>query len=161
MIRTKAIAALLAGALLLSACGGNDSNAAPQPLPKIAGEYTGTVQDSASGAGTTAVTFSQSGSSVGGTLAMTYGAAKIDNALALTISSGGGLAGTALATINNATCAFHFTGTYDETTNRVTGSYAAASGCAGQTGTYVLDRQCTDPVLNSDRRRTLGGAVPC
>lgn len=155
---------LTLGAIVaLAACNSNNGSTTPTVAPtplKIAGEYTGTVTDSVAGAGTAAVTLSQTGAAVGGTLDFTFGATTVANALAMNVTPAGSLSGTALAQINGATCAFALTGTYNASTNVISGNYSASSGCTGQSGTYSLTQQCTDPA-SAIYRRPMAILLPC
>lgn len=167
-MRNASLGALLIALVAFSGCNSNSNPPSnPPTVSQIAGEYTGTVTDSTFGSGSAAITLSQKASSIGGTLTETFGTSTISNALAVTIDLDGNISGSAIATVNPAqpTCGFNVTGTYDSTTGDLKGSYTAYSGCSGQTGTFTMTQQCTDPSVPSsvDRRRPDGarGILPC
>jgi hypothetical protein len=151
----------MVGAVLACALAGCNSSttsttpATPAPaLANVAGQYRGTVSDSAFGAGKALGDFSQSGASVGGRLQLTYASQKILNSVALTLKKSGSIAGSATATIGNAACTFAVTATYDSTTFRLTGNYSASTGCSGQSGSFAMREICSYPpgTLPADRR---------
>ncbi|HEV7180299.1 MAG TPA: hypothetical protein VGN11_10510 [Candidatus Baltobacteraceae bacterium] len=157
---------LVIALVAFSGCGGSNSGLPgnPQTVPQTGGEYIGTAADSAFGNGTAAVTLSQTASSIGGTLTETFGSTTISNALAITISFSGDVSGNGVATVNGASCGFNVTGAYDPATGALTGKYASYSGCSGQTGSFTLTQQCTDPTnVQNTRRRPEGGhgILPC
>jgi len=129
-------------------------------LAQVSGEYLGTAQDSVAGAQTVATTLAQHGSAVGGTLTLTTAGVPNTEAIAWTLTTAKGLSGTGTETVGAATCTFAMTGTYNSSTNQITGTYTAVAGCAGTTGSYTLTQQCTDPAT-SDKRRPLGFIAAC
>lgn len=152
---------IVVGAVLACALAGCNSSttstapATPAPaLANVAGQYRGTVSDSAFGGGKALGDFSQSGSAVGGRLQLTYGSQKILNSVALTLKRSGSLAGSATATIGSAACTFDLNATYDSTTFELTGNYSAAAGCSGENGTFAMREICYYPpgAVPADRR---------
>ncbi len=167
-MRKSFSAGLVAVALVFTACNGSSSGlpSNPQTVSQMAGEYAGTATDSSLGNGTAAVTLSQKASSIGGTLTTTFGATTISQSLALTIDLSGNLAGSSVATVNPAspTCGFNIAAAYDPNSGVVKGTYASYSGCTGESGSFTLTQQCTDPSLPSMlKRRPEGGhgLLPC
>ncbi len=167
-MRVPSLAALLVLVLTLSACNGNSNPPSnPPTVSQIAGEYTGTATDSVFGSGSAAVTLSQTASSIGGTLTETFGATTISNSLAITIDLSGNITGSAIATVpsNANTCGFKVNGTYDNSTGDFNGAYTSYSGCSGETGSFTMTQQCSDPSIPGalHRRRPEGGhgILPC
>ena len=62
---------------------------------------------------------------------------------------------------SGATCTFNTSGTYNASTYSLNGSYAAVTGCTGDTGTYALAQQCTDTVTSSERRPQFAPPAQC
>ena len=111
----KRQALVMAGAALLLAtaaagCNGTTSTttpATPAPaLANVAGQYRGTVADTAFGNGKALGDFSQTGSTVGGRLRLTYAGKKVLNSVAMTLARSGALSGDAVATIGQTACTF-------------------------------------------------------
>ncbi len=154
-IRSKTLPACLAAMLALAACTHNSTNP-PATISNISGDYTGTVQDSVTGAATATATLAQHGASAGGPLSMTAGSTTLTGALALVITTSNSLSGTLVEDLpSGTTCTFSTSGSYDTSNSQITGSYTAITGCTGQTGTYTLAQQCTD-TPTSTARRTFG-----
>jgi hypothetical protein len=108
-----------------------------------AGQFKGSVTDSAFGKGTTVVNVTQHGRSVGGTMRSTYSAKSVNAVVAWTLDpSTGGLQGTAVATIAKAACTFAISATYDSKTLVLAGTYKAVRGCNGESGIYKTKEQC-------------------
>jgi len=163
MTRSFFTHAAIAGALIVSGCSGNNTSPAPQPTtPVVSGEYSGTVTDSVHGNGTAAVTpLSQHGGALGGTLASTFGATAVTQSLALAIGTNGSITGNALGSdASGNTCAFNVTGSYTASSNQLSGTYTAFSGCSGQNGSFTLTQQCSDPANAVARRNPLSGGIP-
>ena len=149
--------------LVLSGCNGSSSGlpANTQAVPVTAGDYTGTATDSAMGTGTAAITLSQTGSSIGGTLIETLAGGTLNNTFAVVTDTSGNLSGNSVATVNNVACGFKVAATYDSTTGQLNGTYTAYSGCTGQSGTFALTQQCTNPSSSLRRRDGAHGIAPC
>lgn len=141
----------MAGAALLlataaAACNGTTSTttpATPAPaLANVAGQYRGTVADTAFGNGKALGDFSQTGSTVGGRLRLTYAGKKVLNSVAMTLARSGALSGDAVATIGQTACTFSVSANYDATSFALSGSYAATTGCSGESGTFAMKEVC-------------------
>ena len=158
------LAGALCATLALAACNGSNSSSLPSgnsSVPQTAGDYTGTVNDSVMGAGTATVTLSQTGSSIGGTLVETFTGSTMQTSLALVTDLSGNVSGNAVATIGTGACGFKVAGTYGTSTGVLSGSYTAFSGCGGQTATFTLTQQCTNPTSSIRRRDGAHGIAPC
>ncbi|MEO9171371.1 MAG: hypothetical protein ABI282_10895 [Candidatus Baltobacteraceae bacterium] len=162
-MRCIPVVALLAAVLALSGCNGSNSSLPtnPQSVPQTAGDYVGTVTDSAMGSGTSAITFSQTGSSIGGTLVETFPGLTLFNTFALVTDLSGNLSGNAVATVANSACGFKVAATYNSTTGQLNGTYTAYSGCSGETASFTLTQQCTNPSSSFRRRDGVHGILPC
>lgn len=154
---TKRVMALLTTTILtLAACGPSTSNSTPPAPPNISGDYTGTVQDSVTGSLTATATLAQHGSTAGGTLSTTAGATTLISSITLAIAGSNALNGSMVQDLpGGATCTFSVSGSYTTTNQQIAGSYAAVTGCSGQSGTFTLVQQCIDTVT-ATARRTMG-----
>lgn len=142
----------MAGAALLlatsvGACNGTTTTTTTPPAPpaalaNVAGQYRGTVADSAFGNGKALGDFSQTGSTVGGRLRLTYAGKKVLNSVAMTLARSGALSGDAVATIAQTACTFSVNANYDATSFALSGSYAATTGCSGESGTFAMKEVC-------------------
>ncbi len=143
---------LVIAALSLSACGNQTVTLASAPLD-LAGQYTGTASDSVFGSANASTTLAESGNTLSGTIALvsTTSNATLSQSVSWTIGSGYTISGT--ATVAGSQCSFSSTGVYDTSTNVLSGKYTAVSGCSGETGTFSLTQQCTNPIDNAFRRR--------
>lgn len=146
-------------AIGFAGCNGGSGTPSPTPTPQIAnlsGDYTGTLQDAQSGNATAAATLAQTGSNAGGAITATFTSMTLTPQITLAISPSNQLAGAMVIDYpNGTTCTFSTSGTYannGSSTATITGSYTAVTNCAGDTGTYTLNQQCTDTVTSSDRR---------
>jgi hypothetical protein len=151
----------LAGCFALAAC---HSGTATPPLAapsNISGDYIGTMQDAQGGGGTATAAFAQHGFTAGGAITDTENTATITAQVSLTITRSNSVSGAIVIDhADGTTCTFSTTGTYDTSTNVLSGSYSAVTNCAGDTGTYSLTQQCTDTVTSVDRR-TMGLPAHC
>ncbi len=137
----------LIGVLVLSACNSSNNgpfiSPSPSPTPtpgpaNVSGDYTGTIQDSANGAGTVTGTFAQQGTNAGGSLTITSASVTTTADVSFAIAAGGALRGAIVIDYpSGTTCTFSTTATYNFTTNVIAGTYSAVSGCSGQSG-YVF-----------------------
>lgn len=156
MLTTRVLAILSVSLLAFAACGGSSTSTTPQAPTNISGDYTGTVQDSVSGALGATATLAQHGSSAGGMLSTTAGATTLNSSLTLSISGSNAVGGSMVQDLpGGTTCTFSTTGTYNSSTQQLTGTYTAVSGCSGQNGTFALTQQCVDTVT-ATARRTMG-----
>jgi len=152
----------VAAALALAACNSNTAAPAVAPSPaNISGDYSGTMQDAQSGSGTATATLAQHGATAGGAIAATLASATLNAQISLTIKSSNAVNGTMVIDYPSGgpTCTFSTSGTYNASTNVLSGSYTAVTNCTGDTGTYSLTQQCTDTVTSVHRDIT--GVAPC
>ena len=157
------VGSLLIALIALSGCSGSVAPATSTPQPSnISGDYSGTMQDAQSGSGTATTTLAQHGATAGGAIAAQLAKATLTAQISLTITSSNAVSGAMVVDYpnNGPTCTFSTTGTYDTSTNVLSGSYTAVTNCAGDTGTYSLTQQCTDTVTSRDRRM-VGGITAC
>jgi hypothetical protein len=145
------VALIVTAVFSLSACGGQAVTLANAPLD-LAGQYTGTATDSVFGSAAASTTLSESGSTLTGTVALvsTTSNATLSQSVTWTVGSGYTIGGT--ATVAGSACSFSTTGVYDTSTNVLSGKYTAVSGCSGETGTFSLTQQCTNPVSATARK---------
>jgi hypothetical protein len=134
-----------------SASLGGESAPLPQRLSNISGDYVGTVQDTQGGSGNAKATLAQHDANAGGAVKVKEANQAITVDVSLTITSSNSTSGAMVIDFPPAksgpVCTFSTTGTYDPTSNVLTGSYAAVTGCTGDTGTYTLTQQCHDTVV--------------
>lgn len=168
----RALFGIVIVALVCTACatsGGSGANGAPPMAAGVrigddagtqnfGGQYAGTAQDSSYGKGRITGSFAQYKSSTGGWLSFVYSKLTFRTSTVTTVS-GTSATGVSVATIDNAACTFSFTGKYDSSTNKLTGSYKAVHGCTGDHGTYTLTQKCYY-VRGEDIRPEAGGR-PC
>lgn len=107
----------------------------------LSGEYAGSVNDSALGAGTAAASFAGLGTSLGGYFGFTFGSASYSNA-ASAANTARGMEGVFVATIASTACSFSFKARYNGSNNLLRGQYRAVNGCSGEHGTFRLTQQC-------------------
>lgn len=173
LFRSRTLVVLVAGAFALAACSADrqssyapasSSEAAPAladaGLLNVAGEYAGTVNDATLGNGRGRASISQFGSSTGGPIAYTFASAKRANSAAGTLGGDGSLRGTMVATVASVACTFKFSGSYDNSTHVLSGSYRAVHACSGDSGTFTLKEKCYY-VLHADIRPNVGGLMRC
>jgi len=155
LLKTFAFCCVLS--LFFSGChSGGNNNPSPTPSPSnISGDYTGTMTDTQSGSGSATATLAQNGSTAGGAITASLTSATVTAQVALNISPSNALTGSMVIDFaNGTTCTFSTTGTYsnDGTTAVINGAYTAVSNCSGDSGTFVLNQQCTDSISGIDRR---------
>lgn len=161
--RGTATAVLAAAAVALGGCDSGSTSAPPvaTALTNIAGEYTGTVQDSTLGTQTAATTLAEHGSSIGGALTVTSGTSTSTWAIAWTLTTANTVTGSgSVGSAAGPTCTFAMSGTYNPTSGQIAGTYQAVNGCSGRTGSFTLNQQCSNPTASA-RRRPLGVTQPC
>lgn len=160
--RVLATAVLAAAAVAVSGCDNGTTSAPPvaAALSNIAGEYTGTVQDSTLGTQSATTTLAEHGSSIGGALTLTSGASTSTWAIAWTLTTANAVSGSGSVSVNGPTCTFAMAGTYNTSSGQITGTYQAVNGCSGRTGSFTLNQQCSNPAAAA-RRRPLGVTQPC
>lgn len=168
MYRAHLKAALIAatGCFLIAGCNasvppgatratidGRVSAAMPEHLANISGDYAGIVDDAQGGTGNAKATLAQHGTNAGGAVKdhVTNEIIPIDVSLTITASNStsGALVIDFPPASTGPVCTFSTTGTYDPTTNVLSGSYTAVTGCTGDTGTYTLTQACHDTVVSA------------
>lgn len=158
-------ATALVTVLTLSACNGGSGTftAAPTPSPtpqpaNISGDYSGTMTDTLSGAGTASGTLTQHGNNAGGAISDVVVSGTATAQIAISISETNATSGSmVIAYPSGPTCTFSTTGTYTNngTTAVLSGTYTAVTNCAGDSGSYSLNQQCTYTVTPNARRAQL------
>lgn len=149
-------------AFVLAACNSSNNgpfvspSPSPSPAPSpanLSGDYSGTIQDSANGSGSVAGTLAQQGTNAGGPLTITSASGAVTAAVSFAIASSNALSGAIVIDYpSGSTCTFSTAGSYDSTTNVITGTYSAVTNCSGQSGTYSLTQQCSDTVTAHRRK---------
>lgn len=155
--RLQTFALLCVSSLIFTGCNsGSNNTASPTPTPSnISGDYTGTMTDAQSGTGSATATLAQNGTTAGGAITASLTSAAVTAQIALNISPSNALTGAMVIDFaNGTTCTFSTTGTYTNngTAAAINGAYTAVSNCSGDTGTFVLNQQCTDSISGFDRR---------
>jgi hypothetical protein len=127
----------------------------------VAGEYSGTVTDSARKKGTATLQLSQSVFTTGGSLNQKYGTKAVHGVVALSLS-GTSLSGNEV-TLGPGPCTFSMTAKYDTKTAVLSGSYSAINRCNGESGTFKLTERCyyTIPSASDIERPNVIGVRPC
>jgi hypothetical protein len=128
----------------------------------IAGQYEGTVTDSARGKGKAVLQLAQSISSAGGSFNQTYGNATVSGVISASLS-GASLNGNEVI-LGSTPCTFITTAKYNAKTAVLSGSYKAISRCKGQSGSFKLKEQCyyITPSASADIERPNNVTVrPC
>lgn len=151
------IAALVA-TLGLTACT-STNNSTPAPVPTVApqnisGDYSGTLTDAQAGKGNATATLAQTGSNAGGAIAVTAGATTTSYQLSVALNATNGITGNMVTDLPTTQCSFSVTGSFDASTNVLSGSYTAVSGCSGDTGTFSLTQTCVATPSALPRRMT-------
>jgi hypothetical protein len=160
----NAVFLTLVSVATLAGCSSGSSTPAATPTPSnISGDYSGTVQDGHGGSGTAAGTLAQSGFDAGGAITITEAATTLTAQLSLTLTTSNATSGSMVIDYpnNGPTCTFNTTGTYNPSTNVLSGSYTAVTNCSGDSGTYSLTQQCTDTITSGRLRRMTGGVTAC
>jgi hypothetical protein len=132
---------------------GRSSATEPQRLANISGDYAGVVQDLKGGTGNAKATLAQHGANAGGAVKDRETTETFVVDLSVTISSQNSTSGALVIDFppagSGAVCTFSTSGSYDPSTNILSGSYTAVAGCRGDTGTYTLTQQCHDTVIST------------
>lgn len=144
------------GAALLSSCAGAINTGSPTSANSaagsalsldalhanaLAGEYSGSINDTKFGTGKVKATFTQAQNSVGGLVTATYAKSTVAYTFASTLS-GYGVNGWAVATISNKACSFGVTGTYNAARHKLYVSYTGYNSCLNDDGSFSLTKQC-------------------
>ncbi|HEY5257671.1 MAG TPA: hypothetical protein VIJ12_04765 [Candidatus Baltobacteraceae bacterium] len=160
--RVFSSALALVSCLGLAACNGSTTSPTPATIPNISGDYSGTMVDAQGGSGSATATLAQHGATAGGAITTTQGGSTLTAQLSLAIASSNAFSGAMVVNYTSgATCTFNTSGTYNASTYSLNGSYAAVTGCTGDTGTYALAQQCTDTVTSSERRPQFAPPAQC
>ena len=162
MLRFASIYAVIA-TIGLTACSSSNgtftANPSPTPSPaNISGDYTGSITDAQTGSGTVAGTLAQHGGDAGGAMNITQTSITYPAQFAISITPANSTSGSIVINYGTGvTCTFSTTGTYSNngTTAVLSGTYSAVTNCAGDSGSYTLDQQCTDTVTAMARRRSM------
>ncbi len=159
----------LCASIALAACvalSGCNASTTPSPTPQVAnvsGDYLGTMTDTQGGTGAVSGTLAQNGSNAGGSMTVKQTGGTINAQLSLSITTSNTLGGAMVIDYpNGTTCTFSTSAAYTNNgtnTAVIAGSYTAVTNCAGDTGTYTLNQQCTDTVTSD--RRTMSFPVKC
>ena len=125
----------------------------------LSGEYTGKYHDSVYGTLRIKAYLSQSQSALGGAL-VNDGGSQGPVALIAWNVSGRTISGNDLGPATSSSfCTFSMTGKHKY--RRLSGSYNATHGCAGETGTFTLWHKCYFQGMGSEAIRPEGGVKPC
>jgi hypothetical protein len=119
----------------------------------IAGQYSGSIKDSARGKGTAVLQLAQGNASAGGSLKQTYSSKTVKGVVSFGLS-GPSLNGNEVL-LGSSPCTFSITAKYNVKTYVLSGSYNAISRCKGQSGTFKLTEQCyyVTPSASADIER--------
>jgi len=171
-VRMRTAAAATVGCLLLTACNasvaplqtgaaGADSRKAAsawsQQVSNISGDYIGTMHDAQGGSGSAKATLAQHGTNAGGAVRDKESGQTIIADMSMTITPQNSTSGAMVIDFPPANtgqvCTFRTSGMYDPTSNVLSGSYVAVTGCAGDSGTFKLTQQCHDTDVTGDLMR--------
>jgi hypothetical protein len=139
----------------LVACGGSTATTPVASAPiVVAGEYMGTVSDSAGGAAGGDLVLAQHGANAGGTMTITSGSTSTVESVALTLA-GSSLNGSGVMDVNGAACTFAIAANVSN--NALTATYSGVSGCAN-TGSWSLTQTCSGTTASDSRNAQ--GVIP-
>ena len=146
-------------AFALAACS-NQSLTPSGSSYDLAGQYAGTGQDSVLGNATASTTLAESNSVLTGivTLASTTSSATLSQAVTLSVNSSYRVSGTSTASVGTGSCSFSLTGGYNTSTYQLTGTYAATSGCSGESGSFTMTQECIAPQTSERFRQSRPGS---
>lgn len=122
--------------------------AAPQGQATIlndSGQFSGTAKDSVLGQGSASASLAQDARVVGGVLTTTFGSTTLSNSLAAKTTTGATLTGAEAASTTSGICTFTVSATYDPSKYVLSGTYQAAHGCTGETGSFKIKQDCFYP----------------
>ena len=171
-VHVNAAAVAAVSLLLLTGCNSSDaplvtragttagaSETIPARLSNMSGDYLGTFQDAQGGDGNAKGTLAQHGGNAGGGIKDKETNKTFIVEFSITVNSSNSTTGAMVVDYpplqTGPVCTFSTTGTYDPTTNILSGSYTAVTGCSGDTGTYTLTQKCHDTVISSDMPRRM------
>ena len=128
--------------------------ASPSHVKNISGDYSGTLQDTQGGSGNATAILAQQSANAGGAIVAKQPGKTIKVEISLTVTSSNSTSGAMVVDYppkgSGPTCTFSTNGSYDPTTNVLSGSFTAVSGCSGDTGTYNLTQLCHDTVVTGE-----------
>ncbi len=126
---------VLALTLALLGCSGDDD-------PNLTGTWTGTIQDSLAGTGTTLFTFSQTGTNVNGTWQFTFSNPTNNNGGTLSGTAGNPAIALTLFAAQSQACSFTVVANFDDDDNdHFTGTYTTFNCTLLQSGSLDVHRQ--------------------
>lgn len=142
-------------AIGVTACATNSGSsvpstaAAPQAAPAVvtiqndSGQFSGSMQDSALGSGSASASLAQDKTVVGGVVNVSYsGSNNVSYSFAAKTQDGLSLSGAQVASLASGVCSLSVSATYNTTKHVLSGTYKAANGCAGVTGSFSLTKEC-------------------
>lgn len=132
--------------------------------PNLSGEYSGKFVDGVYGKGNGSAIYSQYQNAFGGQLTIKYKTQTIAESVSQTYSgasAGGSVSGSTTSGAGSLYCTFSTTANYDTSTHVLSGSFTAAHGCAGETGTFSLKHLCTFKGTTHEDIRPDNGPRPC
>jgi len=166
------IAFAVALALTLTACGTGTASPLGAPaagtaskvsndatIRNLSGQYAGSVKDSKYNKGSVTASFAQYQTSVGGDMTPTEGSRSSTMSVSFSVASGTTFTGTAAATVGSAVCVYNIAAVYNSSTHNLKGTYQAAHGCSGESGSFKMKQKCfyAKPGADAD----IGGLKMC
>lgn len=128
--------------------------------PNLSGEYSGPFVDNVYGKGKGSAIYSQYQSAFGGQLTIKYKTQAVAASVSQTYS-GGTVNGSTAGGAGSIYCTFSTAANYDTSTHILSGSFTAAHGCAGESGTFSLKHLCTFKGTTHEDIRPDNGPHPC
>ncbi len=175
LLTRKAVGAAIGLALLTACAGSSSAGGVPAAgssmpttasrdrgatYPNLSGEYAGKFVDNAYGKGKGSAIYAQYQSAFGGQLTIKYATSTLSASVSQTVS-GSSVNGSTAGGAGSLYCTFSTTATYDKATHILSGSYTAAYGCAGETGTFSLKHLCVFKGTTHEDIRPDNGPRPC
>jgi hypothetical protein len=151
---SRNILALVAmGCLALAGCNSSTNSVTPPQPTNISGDYSGMMADSVGGNGDATATLAQHGFNAGGAITEVEAGGTITAQLSVQINSSNAVNGAMVVDYaGGTTCTYSTSGSYDPSTNVLSGSYSAVTNCSGETGTYTLTQSCHDTITGGEVR---------
>ena len=138
MLNRGLVVTILVGFVSFHAAGCGSSPSSPSST-SIAGTWTGSINDSAYGAGSVRLTFNQSGGPLTGTWSATFANGVLTNTGSLSGSMNGSDISAVLTPTDPLACPYNVTAT--RTGNTITGTYAAFNCTASVTGSVNVTKE--------------------
>ena len=132
--------ALGASALLTAACGGGGGSSSPAPA-SLSGDWAGTTQDSAAGAGSLAMQLAQAGQVVSGSWSVTYSNHNFNNGGDASGSVANSSVQMTFAPASPNPCMTQVTGSVTADARHMSGSYNNGNCPFKETGTFQATKQ--------------------